>query len=989
MKLDKKVVLSVTASAIAMAFLGAPSQALAQQAAQPAADQPAKDDGAIVVTGSRLLGRDQAAALPLRVIDDEEIRKQGSPPLLDLVRAIPEMSGSIGNSNSSQPGKGQGFEGSESVNLRGLGPDRNLVLLNGHRLPLVGGYFVNTRNIPSSAIGRVEILKDAASTVYGSDAMTGVVNFITKRDFDGLEVGGDYTLIQGNEGNWRADATFGKVGSNWNLLVSGGYQKRAQLQVTDRDWSIQPYAINPNAGWNFSSMPAQFTPVGNTGPGGTLATVGPRVLDVGCKPLGGIEPFAGFCVNNVQAWQDLVAPAKTWQAYAEFNWEFSPGVELHVEGNYANDRMIVHYPPSFNEPKAITATVLPTDINPASAVAGTTPKLYNNWFVPITNPGLAAYAAANPSQFPAGTTGIFIPVGQWRPYLLGGNPFFGDALTPAYQTRDQDEYRFSASLKGKLGAETNWLVDFTYGRNDHDLLGWDSAGSMIELALRGLGGPNCQWQTAAPGSAGCLWLNPMSNALSGAPINGVLSYSGYNSAVANTKELADWLMLPQRRHLTGQIAEANAGLDGTFRAIDLGAGPLKWAAGVQWRQISFREHDSKYADRTQVPCPDSVLNIPNANVCTPTPNTPLGLAVALVPTDTTTNVFAGYLEAVLPIVRGTDLTLGARFEDLGNAGGGTFNPQARAKVGIFDWLSLRGSISTTFRAPPPSALAPNPVASIPGILGKATALDTMGNPNLKPEEATTYNLGVLLNTSGFDAGVDYYNYSIKNILTNEPQNAIVNALFPNGAAGANNCATADAQFIADHFEFSGACSAANLTKVKLLRINGPKVHFSGIDFRASYSTGGVFGGRLSFGGTANVILSYKFDGFSVAGLAVAGFDAVGKLNQGTLANSLPKWKVNSFVNYSNGPFNLRWTGRYYSTYIDQRQATTTLGYSIPGQFQHDVALNVDLPWDTTFSFTVTNLFDKDPPMALMAEGYDATTADALGRTFRIGFRKKF
>ncbi|MCW3838354.1 TonB-dependent receptor plug domain-containing protein [Sphingomonas canadensis] len=985
MKFRRKIMLTSAASAAAMALAGWSAPALAQ------GDKPddSGEEQEIVVTGSKLLTADQAAALPLRVIDEEEIRKQGSPPLLDLVRAMPETAGSIGNSNSSQAGKGQGYEGSESINLRGLGPDRNLVLMNGHRLPLVSGFFVNTRNIPASAIGRVEILKDAASTIYGSDAMTGVVNFITKRDFEGLEVGGDYTMIAGNGGDWRADATFGKVGSNWNLLVSGGYQKRAQLEVVDRDWSIQPYSINPNAGWNFSSMPSQFTPVGNTGPGGTLATVGPRVLDVGCKPLGGIEPFAGFCVNNVQKWQDLVAPAKTWQIYGEFNWEFSSGTEFHIEANYANARMIVHYPPSFNQPKPITATVLPSNMNTATALAGTSPLLYNNWFVPITNPGLAAYAAANPSQFPAGTTGIFIPVGQWRPYLVGGNPFFGDGATPAYQTRDQDEYRVSASLKGKMGSGINWNADFTYGRNDHDLLGFDSAGSMIQLALRGLGGPNCQWQTAAPGSAGCLWLNPMSNAVPNALVNGVTSYSGYNAAVANTKELADWLMLEQRRHLTGQIVEANAGLDGSLPAFDLGAGPLKWAVGAQWRQISFREHDSKYADRTQVPCLDSVLNIPNANICNPTPYSPLGLAVALVPTDSTTNVFAGFVEAVMPIVDGTDLTVGARYEDLGNSGGGTFNPQARAKVGIFEWLGLRGSVSTTFRAPPPSALAPNPVASIPGILGKPTALDTMGNPNLKPEEATTYNLGVLVNYAGFDAGVDYYNYSIKNILTTEPQNAIVNALFPNGAGGANNCATLDAQFIADHFEFTGACSAANLAKVKLLRINGPKAHFSGLDLRGSYTTDGVFGGTLSFGGTANVILSYKFDAFTVAGLSVAGFDAVGKLNQGTLAHALPKWKVNSFVNYNNGPFNLRWTGRYYSTYIDQRQATTTLGYKIPGKFLHDVALNVEMPWETTFSFTVTNLLDTDPPMALLAEGYDATTADLLGRTFRIGFRKKF
>ncbi len=979
-----KTVLHGAASmaALAIAALAAPAQA---QEAAPDSEEAAQT---IVVTGSRLLSAREAEALPLRSISADELEKQGSPALIDVIRALPEASGSIGNSNSSQPGKGQGFEGSESINLRGLGPDRNLVLLNGKRLPLTSGFFVNTRNIPSSAVARIEILKDAASTTYGSDAMTGVVNFITRRGFEGLEIGGDYTMIDDTDGDWRMDATFGKKGDNWDLLVSAGYQKRAQLRVKDRPWSTPPYSVNPDAGWNFSSNPAQFTPVGLVGPAGTLAPTGVRAVDVGCSALGGIQPFAGFCVNNVQLWQDLVAPAETWQVYGEFNYDFG-GVELHLEGYYSRMETRVNYPPSFNQPKPITETVLPAEINPASYTAGTSPRLFGNWFVPMTNPGLASYAAANPSQFPAGTTGVFIPIGQWRPYLVGGNPFFGDASTPGYQGREQDEFRLSGALKGTLGETTNWSFDVTYGRNKHYLYGWDSSGVMIELALRGLGGPNCKWQTAAPGSTGCLWLNPMSNAIQSAPINGVLSNPGYNPAVANTKEVADWLMIKQERFLTSQIAETNLNFDGTFAGIDVGAGPLRWAVGGQWRWIAFNERDSKFADRTQVPCLNSPLDIPGANVCTPTPYTPLGLAAAFAPTDIKTNVFAIYGEAVLPLWTDSNITLGARYEDYGKDGGGSFNPQARAKFQILDWFALRGSASKTFRAPPQTSLAPNPTASIPNILGRPTALDLVGNPDLEPERATTWSVGALVSGSGFDAAVDYYHYDIDNILTTEPQNAIVNALFPNGATGANNCGSLDPAFIATHFQFTGACSAANLSKVLLLRINGPKARFSGLDMRASYRTGGVVGGTLTVGAVANVTLSYEFDGFSVAGLAVPGFDAVGKLNAGTLAHTLPKWKLNTFVNYENGPVNLRWGGRYYSSYLDQRQAATAVGYSIPGQFLHDVAVTVQMPWDVTFSLTVTNLFDKDPPLARLPEGYDAMTSDPLGRTIRLGLRKSF
>ncbi|MFZ4605401.1 MAG: TonB-dependent receptor plug domain-containing protein [Caulobacter sp.] len=944
----------------------------------------------IVVTGSRLLTTEQAEALPLRIVTAEELQKEGSPPLLDVIRAMPETAGSIGNSNSSQAGKGQGFEAAESVNLRGLGPDRNLVLLNGRRMPLVSGFFVNTRNIPMSAVGRIEILKDAASTTYGSDAMTGVVNFITRRDFEGLEVGGDYTWIADTDGDYSLDATWGKVGDGWNLLVSGGYQSRAQLKVIDRPWSTPPYAVNPDAGWNFSANPAQFRPVGNTGPGGSLAPLAAITVDSGCSVLGGIQPFAGFCVNNVQKWQDLVAPATTWQLYAEFNYDLTDATTLHLEATYAESEALVHYPPSFNQPKPITETVLPGNINPASWIAGTTPRLFSNWFVPMSNPGLAAYAAANPAQFPGGTTGIFIPIGQWRPYLVGGNPFFGDdPANSADQTRDQTQFRLSAGLTGAFGESGHWNTDITYGRNEHTLRGYDSSGVMIELALRGLGGPTCAWQTAAPGSAGCLWLNPMSNAIASAPINGISSNPGYNASVANTRELANWLMIPQTRFLTSETTEANFGVDGTLGALSLGGGDVKWAAGVQWRRMAFNEHDSEYADRTRVPCLNSPLDIPGADVCTPTPYTPLGLSAAFAPTDISTDIFAAFGEVVLPLTARSDITLGARYEDYGSDGGATFDPQIRAKFQLTDWLAIRGSASTTFRAPPQTALTPNPLASIPTILGRPTALDLIGNPDLKPETAFTYSFGVILQTRHLDAGVDYYNYDVSDILTTEPQNAIVNAVFPNGAGGADNCATVDPTFLADHFVFNGACSAANLAKVLLLRINGPKATFSGVDIRASYRMEDVFGGDLTIGGVGNRTVNYTFAQFSIAGLPIAGLDAVGKLNAGTLAHTLPEWKWHGYLNYERGPVNLRWSVRYNSQYIDERQATTAVGRNIDASMLHDFAAVVELPRNVTFSLAVTNVLDEEPPLARLAEGYDAMTSDPRGRTIRTGLRLTF
>jgi iron complex outermembrane receptor protein len=980
MNIDKRLIKAMIPAAVAVVVLGAGRAAAA-------AEEAALEE--VVVTGSKILRREEAAALPLRVVTSDDLLKQGAPTLLETIRALPEASASIGNANSSQPGKGQGYESGESVNLRGLGPDRNLVLLNGRRLPLLSGYFVNVRNIPMAAVERIEVLKDAASTTYGSDAMTGVVNFITKKDFEGLEVGGDFTHVEDTDGDYRLDATWGTKGDDWSLMLSGGYQHRSRLWVRDRPWSTPPYTVNPDAGWNFSAATPPFIPVGAVGAGGTLSALSAIQMDAGCTVLGGITPFANnWCVNNVQIWQNLVSPSDTFQLFAEFNKELAGGTELTLEATYAESEGIVDYPPSFNQPKPVTETVLPTNIAAGSFIVGTTPRLFSNFFVPITNPGLAAYAAANPAQFPAGTTGIFIPIGRWRPFFVGGNPFFGGNSDSAYQTRDQVQYRVSAALAGSFSDKVDWSADLSHGRNEFELKGWDSTGVEIQLALRGLGGPNCNWQTAAPGSTGCLWLNPMSNAISGAPINGVATNPGYNAAVANSKDIANWLMREQVRYPTSEITEANFGLTGET-GVTLGGGSVRWAAGAQWRQISFDERQSKYADRTQVPCLNSPLNIPGANTCTPTPYTPLGLAVALSPVDISTDIFAGFVEVVLPFTDESNITFGARYEDYGSDGGSSFDPQVRGKWQLTDWLALRGSASSTFRAPPQTSLAPNPSASIPNILGRPTALDLVGNPDLKPEEAETYSVGFIVQAGGFDAALDYYDYKVKNILTSEPQNAIVNAVFPNGATGADNCATVGAQFLADHFVFNGACGAANIAKVQLLRINGPEAAFNGLDLRASYRFDGVLGGALTFGVVASQTLEYSFKPFSVAGLAIAGFEAVGRLNAGTLAHTLPEYKGVGYVNYARGPVNVRWQARYNSSYIDQRQATTAVGYQIPSSTYHDVSAVIELPRNLSLVLAVNNITDEEPPLVRLPEGYDAMNADPLGRNYRVGLRMKF
>ena len=219
----------------------------------------ATDVAEVVVTGSFIRGTPEDAALPVDVISAEDISKQGSPSTLELIKTLSVSSGVLGDTNQFDP-RAQGSEGSGSINLRGLGAARTLVLLNGRRMPtnpFVAGV-VDTNVLPQAAVGRVEILKDGAAATYGSDAIGGVVNFITRSKFDGLEVGGSYTLVDGSKGNYDVSALWGKTFDNGNILISAGWQHRAELKALDRKWGIRPFSASATASRR-TSIPA-FAP---------------------------------------------------------------------------------------------------------------------------------------------------------------------------------------------------------------------------------------------------------------------------------------------------------------------------------------------------------------------------------------------------------------------------------------------------------------------------------------------------------------------------------------------------------------------------------------------------------------------------------------------------------------------------------------------------------------------------------------------------------
>ena len=234
------------------------STALAQQTSEVAE--------VVIVTGSYIRGTAEDAALPVDVISAEDLAKQGSPSTLEIIKDLSVSDGVLGDTNQFDA-RAQGTEGSGSVNLRGFGPTRTLVLLNGRRMvhsPFLFGA-VDTNFIPLAAIGRVEVLKDGAAATYGSDAVAGVVNFITKENLRGLDVGADFKQIEDSDGDYTVSGAFGWGNDRSNALFAVGYQHRSELFVRDRDWAARDYLENPQGGWSASGNPHSFIPLGATG----------------------------------------------------------------------------------------------------------------------------------------------------------------------------------------------------------------------------------------------------------------------------------------------------------------------------------------------------------------------------------------------------------------------------------------------------------------------------------------------------------------------------------------------------------------------------------------------------------------------------------------------------------------------------------------------------------------------------------------------------
>ncbi|MGE0830613.1 MAG: TonB-dependent receptor plug domain-containing protein, partial [Hyphomonadaceae bacterium] len=935
---------------------------------QPAYAQDAGQSDEIVVTGSHIRGTPEDAALPVDVFRREELAAVGNPTLLELTRNLPASQGINGESNAYGSGR---LEGLGNINLRGLGPGRTLVLINGQRQAPAGfsvvefgqQQFVDTNSIPMAAIGRVEVLKDGAAATYGSDAVAGVVNFITRSNFEGFEIAASAQDVGGEAFsddfyNYDASATYGWQGDRSSWVTTVGYFQREQIPYTEIDWILRSFAdsqsgtpgitgglwsstTNPGA---FTSVTAPYLPGGQPGYSSIglyptavpTTTGGTRVNDPGCGDYvggpggewGPVEIAGGACRFNSVAFSNLAEDEERMQLFSEFNHDFENGMRLHLEALFAH-----------SEAGYTTAASFP-------------PPVQSLQYVPLDNPALQALIATNPGVYgPLFANGA---VFNGRIFGASGN-FNGDAYIRG--DRQYETSRLAGNVTGTFDSGilsgVNYDFRLAWSRSEAANTTDDLLTDRVRLGLLGLGGPNCDPETGTPGVGNCYWLAPYSDFQLTHILGGTTNPNYVDpGANTNTAALGDWLVGQTGFTATTGLTVGEAIFSGDT-GIAMPGGSISWAAGAQVRAESYQVDPYDLSNIALNPC--NTLG----DIACGTSAGPFQFLAGWRPLTTSRSVYAVFGEISAPITDSLNMQIAARYEQYGGETGSTFDPKIQLRWQAADFLALRASAQTTFRAPTLNQLEETSTDMQPLIFPTFIPFDLVGNRNLTPETAFNYNLGAIFdfdNIGGsnlsFNATIDYWNFNLQDPIQRE---GVATIATPAAAAG---CAPATAFYDRLTFQPGFTSGCLNVARVQLNLINGPEVNTDGFDVSTTLTIDDVVGGTLSLGLDGSIIRSYDVGAYVGDGYSLPSTSPLGFLNKNTGYRPLPEWKANALVRYTNGPHSVSVSGHYITDYEDVRVPTSNPeARSIDSVMTWDATYGVELPGDMNVAGGVFNIAD--------------------------------
>lgn len=893
----------------------------------------------IRVIGSHLKGTALETSAPVQTIDRAELEKIGSPSIVEMTQKLSISSGIQGNSN--QYGS-NGTEGTSNINLRGLGAGRTLVLINGKRhtfnpYPIVDQQmlYVNTQDIPSMAVNRVEMLKEGAAAIYGSDAVAGVVNFSTRSNFEGLEVKADFKSLQDSDGDYGLGFIWGLGNDDSHWVTSVSYDKTSTISTADKNWAVLDYATNPQGGWSSIGNPPSIFNAASLSDSSQ-----PRYyMDPGCELLGGT--IAGLCRFQYTPFSALNDGDTHLKVFSELSHVFNNDVDLHVEVLYSETDVPVTYgSPSYPPQKLVD---------------------FADRYVPTYHPAWQDLLVSNPefasAPHPTLDRVAYIgrTVGVEGPSSEGGLQ---------YKT-----YRIAADLEGSLDNGYIWETGFAYSSSKLDYTSNpDTQIVTLKNALLGYGGDNCDMDAGVPGENGCLFFNPFSNGIETSASNGATN-PNFKAELANTQEVLDYVSGVR----TSQKATELFVLDGLLSGdvdIELDGGLVQLAVGAQYRYETFSNEVNDIGNLAINPCP-----VFGQTDCA-NPTGVFHFRSGELNQDSSQGIYAVFTELALPVSDDLNMQVALRYENYGGEVGDTIDPKISAQYTINDNFSLRGSASTTFRGPTLNQLeGSNTTLSYVGPTGAFKAVDTKGNSALSPESAVALNFGII--GEFFDdrlfTTIDFWSFDLSDPIIVENYNAVLTA----AVAGNEN--------YIDQVQWTTPGDPKTVERIETNIINGADVKTSGVDVQLRLNVTNFW--------TLNVNGTYTSE-YEVMGDALSEtFDAAGYLNTTNSNRPIPKFKATMINSFDYNNHNVSLSTYYVGDYKDERDELFTdnsKGQTIDSQTQFDLSYNYRFNDDLTkVNFTIGNLTDEEPPFARLDLNYDPFTHNPFGRTFKLAVVHKF
>lgn len=864
-------------SAVGALALGLAMPAGAQEAA-PTEEAPAAEQE-VVVTGSRIRGIDPVGSAVI-AIDSEQIMEEPVTSTNDILRRVPQVVSLGANraGGNAQNGAANATRGA-GINLRGLSTNATLLLYDGKRLPPQGtqGQFTDPSAIPSIALGRIEVVADGTSAVYGSDAVAGVVNLILRKDFSGIEVRGRYGITEADYYEAQAAVLLGhKWDSGW-IMAAGEYAKNNNLFGSELDF----YTSDNRSRGGRDLRGTNCAP-------GTIVAGGVNYA----IPAGGVTPAtAGSLVANTRnlcefrSIAQVIPDQERWSGVASASQDLTDGIRIFADGFYSRRSGTLLFNPTAN------ATVPSTNPFFVSPVPGATSVTVQTTFL--------------------GATGA-LP-----------NPYWAST------------WNVSGGVEADLFGDFRGTVYYAQGRSE-------------EVADRRRSGINAAALNAALADTN--------------PATALNVFGGTNNPATLARITDNYFVIEGKTRLE----VVNAQLDGSLFAIP--GGNVRIALGA--------EHRVEYT-YTSLLTGQSTGQVRTASAGS-------------------RNVDAVFAELFVPIVGANNaapglerlnLSLALRHENYSDFGS-TTNPKIGLTYSPWQGLVLKGTYGTSFRAPTFTE-----VSTVGG--GAGLYFDTLpgpgggniigigiagGNPNLKPEQATTWSFGVEAappTIPGLTASVNYFRIDYTDqiqalrgtagLLTNpiysqfvqfNPTAAQISALVNSGLPLNAAINQSQVTFIADG-----------------RRQNLGTSLFRGLDFTAAYrwNWGGV---ELDAGIQGTYILDYLFEAVPGAGL-VNVLDTIGFTQ---------KFRSQADIGAKVGGFKSRLTWNHLNGYTN---TTSTVARDVSNYDTFDLLLGYDFTDRINLSLDVRNLFDEDPPFVDTTNGFDPQASNPIPRMFAITANVKF